>query len=77
MVPIAAVVVRAGGSAVPTVVAPTQPACISVSAITRFLGAGKTTVLNQTLRDGGCRFAVLVNALGCINEESENHDGSI
>jgi G3E family GTPase len=39
--------------------------------LTGFLGAGKTTLLNHILRNGGRRFAVLVNDFGRVNIDAD------
>lgn len=44
---------------------------LPVTILTGFLGAGKTTVLNNLLRARERRFAVLVNDFGSVNIDSE------
>lgn len=45
-------------------------AAVPVIALTGFLGAGKTTVLNSVLRAPGARFGVVVNDFGEIDVDS-------
>ena len=40
---------------------------IPLTVIGGFLGAGKTTLVNRLLTEGGRRFGVLVNDFGAIN----------
>jgi G3E family GTPase len=54
-----------------TTVAPTRPARIPVTVLTGFLGAGKTSVLNHIVREGGRRFAVLVNDFGSVTIDAD------
>jgi G3E family GTPase len=50
---------------------------IPVTVVGGFLGAGKTTLVNNLIRDGGKRFGVIVNEFGDINVDGaliENMD---
>jgi G3E family GTPase len=54
-------------------------AAIPMTVVGGFLGAGKTTFLNQLLSQGKGRYAVLVNDFGAINVDAEliaRHDGT-
>jgi G3E family GTPase len=56
-----------------------SPTTIPVTVIGGFLGAGKTTFLNQLLRTGNARYAVLVNDFGAVNIDADliaSHDGA-
>ena len=49
-----------------------KPAPIPVTVVAGFLGAGKTTMVNQVLQgEHGRRLAVLVNDFGSINIDAE------
>ena len=49
-----------------------KPAPIPVTVVAGFLGAGKTTLVNQVLQgEHGRRLAVLVNDFGSINIDAE------
>lgn len=50
---------------------------VPVIALTGFLGAGKTTVLNSILRAPGARFGVVVNDFGTINVDAALITGQI
>lgn len=50
---------------------------IPVLALTGFLGAGKTTVLNHLLRAPGVRAGVIINDFGAINIDSALVEGQI
>ncbi|MFT0846939.1 GTP-binding protein [Actinomycetaceae bacterium L2_0104] len=50
---------------------------IPVIALTGFLGAGKTTVLNHLLRAPGARLGVIINDFGSINVDSALVEGQI
>ena len=44
---------------------------LPVTVVTGFLGAGKTTVLRQLLRQSGQRLAVLVNEFGEVGIDGQ------
>ncbi|MFC0673230.1 CobW family GTP-binding protein [Brachybacterium hainanense] len=57
-------------------VSPSAPA-VPVIALTGFLGAGKTTVLNSLLRAPGARLGVVVNDFGAINVDAALVTGQV
>lgn len=50
---------------------------VPVIALTGFLGAGKTTVLNALLRAPGARFGVVINDFGAINVDAALVTGQV
>ena len=54
-----------------------SPTVIPTIALTGYLGAGKTTVLNSVLRAPGARFGVVINDFGSIDVDAALITGQV